>query len=155
MSEVISEGSITKALEGHMYNREVRMHKLFYEALMRILLNQIREDVIVKEALQDFDELLDELCCSLDGYSYESVVNSNEYDRVIKIFAEYKLKISTGNLQSFWISYLTMVELLLCLIYAQRTGDWQLHIQCIEKVIPWAFAYDRQNYSRYFTAISV
>ena len=84
-----------------MYNRAVRIHKLFYKALMRILLNQIREDVIVKEALQDFDELLDELCCSLDGYSSESVVNSNENDTVIKIFTVYKFKISTGNLQSF------------------------------------------------------
>ena len=35
------------------------------------------------------------------------------------------------------------------LIYATRTGNWELYLACIEEVIPWAFAYDRQNCARY------
>lgn len=36
-SNVIAQVSIDKALTGHMYNRAVRMQKLTYKALMRIL----------------------------------------------------------------------------------------------------------------------
>ena len=35
------------------------------------------------------------------------------------------------------------------LIYASSSGCWELYLSCIEEVIPWAFAYDRQNYARY------
>ncbi|KAG0725964.1 hypothetical protein GWK47_004497 [Chionoecetes opilio] len=36
-SGVIAEGSINRVLEGKQYNRAVRLHKLMYEALMRII----------------------------------------------------------------------------------------------------------------------
>ena len=42
-----------------------------------------------------------------------------------------------------------MVELLLKLIYAQRASDWHLNLESLKKVFPWAFAYNRYNYSRY------
>ncbi len=42
-----------------------------------------------------------------------------------------------------------MCELLLNLIFTSRTGNWELYLSCIEEVLPWAFAYDRQNYARY------
>ena len=35
-SGVIAEGSIEKVLDGKQYNRGVRLHKLTYEALMRL-----------------------------------------------------------------------------------------------------------------------
>ncbi len=30
-----------------------------------------------------------------------------------------------------------------------REGDWNLHLACIRDMLPWMFAYDRTNYSRY------
>lgn len=54
-----------------------------------------------------------------------------------------------GQRKWSWFSYLELIELSLNLIYATRTGDWELYLSCIEEVIPWAFAYDRQNYARY------
>ena len=46
-----------------------------------------------------------------------------------------------------------MVELLLNIIYACRTGLWDLLLECISEVIPYAFAYDHVNYSRYLTVM--
>ena len=54
-----------------------------------------------------------------------------------------------SDLVKFWLSYLEICELVLNLIYATRTGNWILYLSCIEEVIPWCFAYDRQNYARY------
>lgn len=35
-SGVIAEGSVTGVMEGRKYNRAVRLHKLVYEAMMRL-----------------------------------------------------------------------------------------------------------------------
>ena len=53
------------------------------------------------------------------------------------------------DLARFWLSYLELCELMLNLIYATRTGSWELYLSCMEEVIPWTFAYDRQNHARY------
>ena len=42
-----------------------------------------------------------------------------------------------------WLSYLELCELMLNLIYALRTGRWELYLSCIEEVMLWAFAHDR------------
>ena len=53
-----------------------------------------------------------------------------------------------SDLSKFWLSYLELCELPLNLIFATRSGNWKLYLACIEEVIPWTFAYDRQNYVR-------
>ena len=59
------------------------------------------------------------------------------------------LRAKGSDLVKVWLSYLEICELVLNLIYATHTGNWTLYLSCIEEVIPWCFAYDRQNYARY------
>ena len=47
------------------------------------------------------------------------------------------------------MSYVDMVETLLHLIRASREGNWLLHLHAVRAALPWFFAYDRINYSRY------
>ena len=54
-----------------------------------------------------------------------------------------------GPMSAFWMSYLEMVSLLLCFVRATRSGYWDLHLQCVRSMIPWYFAHDHGNYSRY------
>ena len=44
-----------------------------------------------------------------------------------------------------------MVELLLNTLYATRTGDWDLILECVMDIARYAFAYDNYNYARYLT----
>ena len=44
-----------------------------------------------------------------------------------------------------------MVDNILSILYARRTGDWILYIESIRHFLPWAIACDRQNYARYLT----
>ena len=37
--DIVAGGSIEKVLSGKNYNRAIRMHKILYEALMRLLIN--------------------------------------------------------------------------------------------------------------------
>ncbi|XP_066925450.1 uncharacterized protein [Clytia hemisphaerica] len=46
-----------------------------------------------------------------------------------------------------------MVELLLNVIYACRAGLWDLLLECIREIIPYAFAYDNINYARYLSVM--
>lgn len=46
-----------------------------------------------------------------------------------------------------------MAELLLNIIYACRAGSWELLLECIRDVIPFAFAYDHINYARYLSVM--
>lgn len=46
-----------------------------------------------------------------------------------------------------------MVDILLNIIYACRAGNGDLLIECIRKVIPYAFGYDNIIYARYLSAM--
>ena len=59
------------------------------------------------------------------------------------------MKEKGSTIGRFWLSYSELCELMLNLIFASRTGDRQLYLSCIEELIPWALAYDCQNYARY------
>ena len=45
--------------------------------------------------------------------------------------------------------YITMVLLLLQFLRAERTGNWDLHIATTSQMIPYFFAMDRRNYSKW------
>jgi len=56
---------------------------------------------------------------------------------------------SQGSMSEYWISYITMVKTLLDIIRASRKGKLHLHLEPVERIIPWCFSYDRANYFRY------
>ena len=60
-------------------------------------------------------------------------------------FKEEHRKVS--KLFAFWEEYGTMVDLLLQLIKAERTGNWKLHLCTVAAMVPYFFAMDRHNYS--------
>ena len=145
-SDVVAEGSVDKSLNGKQYNRAVHLHKCVYEALMRLLLKEFESSVQSLPTLN-----LEQLKLELNQEEFERVLSSREFREFGEQFHVYVqgMKEKGSNLGRFWFSYLELCELMLNLIFASCTGDWQLYLSCIEEVIPWAFAYDRQNYARY------
>ena len=60
-----------------------------------------------------------------------------------------EMKGKGSDLEKFWLIYLDLCELLLNLIFATRSGNWELYLTYIEKVITWwSFAHDRHKYAR-------
>ena len=76
--------------------------------------------------------------------------NQDEFERVMNCreFREFgdQFHVYVKGMRN---EYLELCALMLNLIYATRSGSWELYLSCIEEVIPWPFAYDRQNYARY------
>ena len=54
-------------------------------------------------------------------------------------------------LSRFWSTYIYLIDLCLCQLYAEKTGDWELYIQVLTSMIPVFFATDRQNYARWLS----
>ena len=155
-SGIIAERSVGSVVDGKQYNRGVRLHKIIYEALMRIVwkgfhswLEDNHPDDLpyMNAVVLKMKELYDDLCQS----RLNEVIQNESCARIFMLYNTYfeKLRKQSGQIASFWLSYIDIVDILLGLIRASREGNWQLHLNAIYSMIPWCFAYDRQNYARY------
>ena len=157
-SGVIAEGSITSVLDGRKYNRGIRLHKIIYESLMRLAWQEFYpwleenhpEDMAqLNLTIKDIKELYDDTCHE----SMNRVLLNPSCIRILKLFDEFidSLRTNCGSLSAFWVSYLDLVEIMLGLLRSSREGNWHLHLYTIRSMIPWCFAYDRQNYAKYLS----
>ena len=143
-------------MDSRKYNRAVRLHKLVYEALIRLAwkgffswlqANHTDDMVHVDETLKTISNL----CKYVSQASLKRVFQNMSCARIMHLFEVYLefLQVGNGSLSTFWLSYLDMVEILLGLLRASREGHWILHIVSIRAMIPWYLAYERHNYARY------
>ena len=154
-SGVIAEGSITAVMEGRKYNRVVRLHKIVYEAMMRlawkgflpwIQVNHRVEVHHLEEALRSISTFHDDVSQA----SFTERMDDISLTRILQLFQEYLDSLGNGHpLAAFWVSYLNMAEIMLGLLRAARERDWLLHLASIRAMIPWCFAYDKLHYARF------
>ena len=87
----------------------------------------------------------------ISGESWLEFQAVNSCSHILQRFQDYLnfLRAGNGDLSTFWMSYVDMVEIFLGLDRASREGDFEYHLVCIRAMIPWCFAYDRLNYARY------
>ncbi|KAJ8020639.1 hypothetical protein HOLleu_40285 [Holothuria leucospilota] len=90
------------------------------------------------------------------GYLCKNInepLQNSAFNNLVASFKEFISKMVKENATfAFWASYEEMVQQLLFLTRATRTGNWELHLAAIRNVLPWMFAYDRTNYVRYLPA---
>ena len=72
----------------------------------------------------------------------------NTATRVEDLLTRFKQETSS-KLFKFWDKYIEMILLLLVFIRVEREGDRELHLKVTTKMIPYFFATDRLNYSRW------
>ena len=155
-SGIIAEGSITGMLEGRKYNRGIRLSKLVYEALLRLAWRGFVE-WLTEHHMQDLKhhakttEILKTLHDDVSKEEFEAAVQEPSCSIIVQRFLEYLdyLRSAGGQLAEFWVSYVDMVDILLAFIRASREGNWVLHLAAIRSIIPWCFAYDRLNSTKY------
>ena len=157
-SGMIAEGSIDKVLDGKEYNRGVRLHKLIYGALMRLVRSRFIEWLENNHStdLPRLNKTLESVMVMHNDTSaatLESCINDESCQRISHLFRGYldNLRHDSGHLAKFWMMYIYMVEILLGLIRADRIGDWYLHLAKVKAMIPWCFAMDKTNYYRYLS----
>ena len=154
--EVIAEGSVDRVLNGQQYNRGVRLHKLLYEALKRLVWKsfldwlQRNQGAEQQRLLEDTRLLFVSLTQSTTQENLESILQNPRLTLLIDLFQNNLsfLRSDGVPLAQFWMSFIDMVETLLHLTKSSREGNWLLHLYAIRAVLSWCFAYDRINYGR-------
>ena len=158
-SQIVAEGSISGFIDGKHYNRGVRAHKYLYEALMRLAWAEFTKKLESSDpnhriTVASFLEQVDALANNLKEESLDQLLQCSVLPQVMNMWREFRnhLRQNKGELSAFWMSYVDMVEgIVLGLLRASLKGDWNLHLHVIRMMIPWCFAYDKVNYSRYLT----
>ena len=157
-SQIVAEGSIERALTGKIYNRAVRCYKLMYEALMILLIDKFHSEMEGNEekmcAQNEALLKINELRQSLNQEKFEEIRDSDELRKYKNMLMDFRIKIESngGDLCKFWLSFLDMVNVLLFTLYATRSGNWDLLLECVREITIYAFAYDNYNYARYLPA---
>ena len=147
-SGVLAEGSVAGLMAGHKYNRAIRVHKLVYEALMRLVWKGFitwLEEHHAEEVpnLEESINNIDIFHSNVSQGSLQDLLQQQSCRRILQLFQDYLNSFKDQHsLSAFWMSYIDIVEIM-------REGDWMLHLASIRDTIPWCFAYDKLNYARF------
>ncbi|KAK5916347.1 hypothetical protein CgunFtcFv8_011340 [Champsocephalus gunnari] len=76
-------------------------------------------------------------------------LTTDRFQQPMKEFAA-SLAVDDPN-AAFWWDYMTMVNIVLCFIRAQRDGLWNLHLYAFKRKLPFFFRYDHINDARWGT----
>ena len=107
-------------------------------------------DSLADQQAAEFEAMILEMHSAFPREDYLPLTESDEFERMLTAYEQHIEERKKANATfAFWSSYLEMVENVLLFIRASREGDWESHLACIRKLLPWMFAYDRTNYSRY------
>ena len=148
-----------RALCGKMYNRSVRSIKVVFEALSRILINEfqqkIEDDIEKKYIVNNVMVEIEDLNSNLNQENFEQLMLSEKISSFTTMWIDLleDLTENGGELACYWLSFLEMAKILLNLLCATRAGLWDLFLETIRDIIPYTFAYDNINYSRYLTVM--
>ena len=96
-SSIIAEGLVEAALCGKSYNRGVRLYKVFYEALNRLLLSQLDEVL----PLADFTQPINEM----DPFSKDDIIKFKDSAEFTHAYNRYVFPSFFTYLWSFTLPF--------------------------------------------------
>ena len=89
-SSVVAERSVDAALRGKQYNRGIRLYKIFYEALQRLVIQRIcdtldeadLDEIILK--IQDHD--------TVTRVMHQEIMESESYNKFLQCYFDIKIE---------------------------------------------------------------
>ena len=91
---------------------------------------------------QVFDHLKEQ------NISLEQVANDIDVKEMLARISQYKEKFSEARTAKLWFQYLRMVEIICMFIKAERTGNFDLHLQSVWETLPYLPASSHYLYAR-------
>jgi len=139
---VYAAGTVTHMLTGHAY---ARAHLLTSAALSAMLLlkhDQLDDDQ--REKLCSLHKLIMNEQCSTDSVLGDTAMQQ-AMTTIANLMDEEKKNSQT---ESSWISYMEQVSLMKMFLYAERTGNWTLYLQCVRRMLPYFHAAGHLAYAK-------
>ncbi len=130
---VYAPNTVIHMMTGHAYARALRAHLLSSAAMITVMLQApgCLDGLNLEHLRQIHEKLLNSECatgCVVDEVSVQQLTD------VIDDLAE---EVSSGSRTGkLWMNYVKQVAVIRQFLHAERTGDWILHLYCIEQMIP-------------------
>ena len=146
--------AIDQVLNGTHYARCVKGFTCLLEALRRL---QIRE-FLNANGLENYEADLVSSILLNESFQIENFNERrylvtqcrNSYNKLILDFINFvNNRCEESDFFKYYNNVIIMISLMLNLIRADRTGNWHLHMQTIEKIQPILHAMGRINYARW------
>lgn len=140
---VYGESTVVHMMSGHAYARCVRAYTLTASSLMNI----------IKESYPDIDVHLESIKDKYNQVSQESsleeVCNDSLIIEVADKIDESLIQISlTSRTAKLWINLLKNINLILQFIFAERSGNWNMHLNTVIKMLPYFHAAGHLPYAK-------
>ena len=160
-SGVYGKATTEQILKGKSWNRAVRAHKLTFDALFRLFLKQFKEwqEEQQRTSFEDFSQHALLLALQFDdnsndkaeGCSLRETQCLTHMDDFCEDLEEFVDSNQGNGTFVYWMQYFNMVGALLRFIRAEREGNWNLHINSFQEMLPLMTLYDHTNYTRWGT----
>lgn len=79
---IVAPGSLNGAMNGHHYNRSIRLHKCVAEAMERIRWHSFLDSIIEEDKLQA-QSMMNQLSAAFPGEAYRELFASDVFDKVM------------------------------------------------------------------------
>lgn len=146
MEMLYGENTVKHILDGHQYSRALRAHILVLFTLVSSIFHKIKDkDVAFTRNYWNFF-ILHYRSWPKNLEDFES---QDFYQHVTEVFEKELQKIENVNPTcNLWVQYCRMVFLLLDFMFAEKSGDWDLHLATVERMIPFFHASGRIHYAK-------
>ncbi|XP_029341748.1 uncharacterized protein LOC100571724 isoform X2 [Acyrthosiphon pisum] len=141
---IYAANSIDKMMTGHAYSRAVRAHMLTQLCLSKIILDEIELTEEYKITLKNYISSTDYTTSTLEDIENHEIIQ----DLIRKVENQIKIIASRGKTATLWIQYFYLVHICRQFIYAERIGNWYLHLECVEKMIPFFHSTGHFQYAK-------
>lgn len=150
-SAICASGSKQEVMHGKHYNRALRVNKLVFEALERLLLQAFESrlpDVNTEETYVLLMKLSETLC-------KENLKRAQESPSCMAFsskFSEFHEAVRHGDLGKtvvYWMNYMGRVWHILQFQRATKENCLDLHLASFQNVCPLFFSYGHHNYARF------
>ncbi|XP_043503861.1 uncharacterized protein LOC122525249 [Polistes fuscatus] len=138
--------SVKKMLTGHAYARAMRAHILTFTALGVMICREIEGEI-----RQQYDENVKAFLQSW-GTEPPTIGDCQSEPSIISMTADLTAQLgilkNRGPTAQLWVQYFECVVIALQFMEAERSGNWQLHLQSIRKMLPIFHAAGHFNYAK-------
>ena len=148
---LITIGSVHKALMGKDYSRALRIYKLLYESLARMLILHGKcDDIDLHSTLLDLINTIKntELNQEERVMAFETLIEGEKFHIYIQELRK-NVDLPDNHMAKYFLGVMDMIEILFLHIDSLRTKNWKQFTDSLRLMIPWMLSYDNSNYGRW------
>ena len=161
---IYASNTVDHILSGKAISRAIRAHILIDSALNGLLLSKALDQPLFEDASNDathdatnvagicLDDAPESLAAVLQ-HDYQRMMagrdplqNDNPSQKVQELLNKEIESLATSRTAKLWLQYMTMVNILKKFIRAERTGNFQLHLEATHEMLPYFAAAGHNSY---------